>query len=61
MNGFLQRSAAMSGFLLPAGFAATVQWNWHEWAIGWCSEWIDLGMAGLVLGPMQLMFEWSIL
>jgi hypothetical protein len=60
MNLFAQRVAAWGGFGLPE-LAITMQWNFTDWAWGWCGEFADLGMAGLVLGPFQLMFEWSIL
>jgi hypothetical protein len=47
--------------LLPAGFGMSVLWNWDEWAFGWCGEFVSLGSAGLVLGPVQVQIEWSIL
>jgi len=61
VNTVIQHAAYATGLALPGGFAATVQWNWREWAFGWCGEFSSLGMAGLVVGPFQLLFEWSIL
>lgn len=45
----------------PAGFAASIVWCWDEWAWGYCREFEELGTTALILGPLQVQFEWSIL
>jgi hypothetical protein len=35
-------------------------WSWDEWAFGFCREFVDLGTAALVIGPLHVTFDWAI-
>ena len=47
--------------LWPREFAVSLAWSWDDRALGYCSEFADLGMSALVLGPLHIQFDWSIL
>lgn len=36
-------------------------WERGEWVWGICTEFVSLGTASVVLGPLHIMFNWSIL
>lgn len=39
----------------------SVAWSWDEWGLGLATELACLGMAALILGPLHVQFDWSIL
>lgn len=39
----------------------SVGWYWEEWAWGVCREFVSLGSMSVVLGPLHIMLDWSIL
>ena len=57
------RTATLNNTLatfLPPGFAVSLAWYWDGWALGYCGKFAELGMSALVIGPLQVHFEWSI-
>ena len=35
-------------------------WSWDDWALGYCSEFAELGFTLLVLGPLHVQCEWNV-
>ena len=46
--------------LWPREFTVSLAWSWDDWAWGYCTEFADLGMTALVLGPLHIQFDWAI-
>lgn len=60
MNAILQTFGVQRADFLPEDLAIHFDWAWTDWAWGLCTEFYDLGMVTLVLGPCHIMVDWAI-
>lgn len=61
MSAVLQSLGLARPTFLPEGLALKFDWSWFsEWAFGLCTEWMQLGLITLALGPLHINLEWAI-